>query len=288
MGSLVRRIPVLLVLLAFPTGRAWAQAPAQLLTITPGWSVSIAPYLWLPGINTRLGYDLPDGAGRRLPTDVNFGNGQVVSGLHFALMGAAEIRYERVSLLTDFVYASTGGGSSRFREIDAPGALPYYITPSLQSSGSVTLKPTIWTEAGGYTVLAGDWGNLDVLAGFRLLALSTTTNYGFAAVLTGPFGGNAGLGKYGSLSKSGDIWNGIAGLRGSVRLGTSAFFVPYYFDIGGGGSRLTWQVAAGIGYQGDAWAISATYRALVLDQDSRAVAATVTIRGPVITLTFQF
>ena len=286
MKSLACRAAILLVVVAGLAGNARAQAPAQLVAVQPGWSFSLAPYLWLPDINTNLTYAR---FGERLPTDVSIGPGEIFSGLHFALQGAAEARYDRFSILTDFIYLDTSGGRSRFREIDTAGALPDYVTPSLQSGTSVTLKAKIWTQSGGYTVLAGDWGNLDLLAGFRLLVLSIKTDYGFGGVLTGPLGENAGLGRFGSLSRSGDIWNGIAGFRGSLRLGASSFFVPYYFDIGGGGSHPTWQVASGIGYQGGSWwAVSATYRALAFDQSSRAVAAHVGIHGPMVMASFRF
>ena len=68
--------------------------------------------------------------------------------------------------------------------------------------------------AGGYTVPQGDWGNFDVIAGFR-------------------------------ISRSANVWNGIGGFRGRIR--NSGFFIPYYFDIGAGGSNLTWQIASGVG-----------------------------------------
>ena len=59
---------------------ASAQQPAGLpsrpLTNT-GWSFNVAPYLWLPSINTDLNYNLPAGLGGRLPTEVSAGPGEV-------------------------------------------------------------------------------------------------------------------------------------------------------------------------------------------------------------------
>ena len=59
---------------------------------------------------------------------------------------------------------------------------------------------------GGYTVLQDDWGNFDLIAGFRYLGRMPTTNYNLALALMG-------------------------------RRGSGALFVPYYFDIGAGGSK---------------------------------------------------
>ena len=112
---------------------------------------------------------------------------------------------------------------------------------TLTTSTSTNLKSTIWTFAGGYTVAEGNWGNVDLIAGVRLLAIDDATNFGLAVDITRPDGSIA-LGHSGNLSASKSVWNGIGGVRGRVYLGDSdwfgggEFFVPYYFDIGGGGS----------------------------------------------------
>jgi hypothetical protein len=266
---------------------AKAQSTTQLLAQQSGWSFSVAPYLWLPDIHTNMDYNVADGRGSRLPTEIDIGPGQYISGLHFAFQGAAEARYGRLSILTDLVYLDTGGGRSRFRQLDTPGQ-PANLSVGLQTSTSVTLQSAVWTETGGYTVLWGDWGNLDVLAGFRLLSLSARTDYSVNASVTGPLGGSAVLGRNGSLSRSGDIWNGVAGFRGNVRLGKSSFFVPFYFDIGGGGSNSTWQIASGLGYQAHWGAISITYRYLSFQQSNKFAAAHLQMYGPMLMGTFRF
>jgi hypothetical protein len=48
------------------------------------------------------------------------------------------------------------------------------IVKASQLHTGTTLDLTIWTLAGGYTVLQGGWGNLDVIAGLRLLAVNAT------------------------------------------------------------------------------------------------------------------
>ena len=42
------------------------------------------------------------------------------------------------------------------------------------------------------------------------------------------------------ISDSGDVWDGIVGLRGNVKL-DKYWYLPYYFDVGTGASDLTWQ-----------------------------------------------
>ena len=100
--------------------------------------------------------------------------------------------------------------------------------------------------AGGYTVAQGDWGNFDAIAGFRLLDVNARVNYSLGLTIEGPRGNGATFGGIGSVSGSGDIWNGIGGFRGRLRLGNAGLFIPYYFDIGAGGSNLTWQISSGL------------------------------------------
>jgi len=39
----------------------------------------------------------------------------------------------------------------------------------------------VWSLASGYTLLQGDWGNLDAVAGLRMLVIDSTTNYQLSA-----------------------------------------------------------------------------------------------------------
>jgi hypothetical protein len=88
------------------------------------------------------------------------------------------------------------------------------ISRSPQASVSTTPGMTIWTLAGGYTVLQGDWGNLDVIAGLRLLTVNATTNFNLTVTFAGPRGNGATFGGIGGVSGSQNIWNGIGGIRG--------------------------------------------------------------------------
>jgi len=103
-----------------------------------------------------------------------------------------------------------------------------------------------------------------------------------------PRGNGATFGGLGGISGGGDIWNGIAGFRGRIRLGNIGLFIPYYFDIGTGGSRLTWQIASGLGYQ-TGWAgVALTYRYLSFEQSSSAVVQHLSMGGPMVMVNFSF
>jgi hypothetical protein len=244
--------------------------------------------MWLPKVDAGLSYYLPPQLGGRLPTDVTSGPGNYLSKLNFAAMFAADAQYDRFSLLTDFVYANGGAGSTNIKSLDFVGLPSQPISRSLETSASTTLKTTIWTLAGGYTVARGDWGNMDVLAGFRYLGINANTDYSLALMVTGPRGNGATFGGVGSISGSRDIWNGIAGFRGRIHLPVEGLFIPYYFDIGAGGSNLTWQIASGLGYQ-TGWAgVSVLYRYLSSEQGSSSVVQHLNLGGPMVMVNFTF
>jgi hypothetical protein len=266
--------------------------PAQPQTAdgTASWQFNVAPYLWLPTANVTLNYNLPPGLSGRLPTDVSSGPGDYLSHLNFATMVAADAQYGRFSLLTDFIYTnfSATGGASHIKSVDFLGLPAIPIDRSVQLGVGTTLKATIWTLAGGYTVLQGEWGNLDLLVGVRVLSVTARTNYSLAVSIAGPRANGPSFGGIGYVSGTDDVWNGIAGLRGRIRLANNGFFLPYYFDIGGGGSQPTWQIAGGIGYQ-TGWAgVSVTYRYLSFNQGSGVTVHKLSLGGPMMMVNFTF
>lgn len=289
---LISGLACALLLTAATWSGARAQQPASLSPTAgqAGWTFNVAPYFWLPVIRATPDYHLPPDLGGRLPTEVSQGPGSYLTHLDFGAMIAADARHGPFSLLTDFIFTrwSASGSDTHIKSVDFAGLPSVPISRSLQTSVGITSDATIWTLAGGYTVLQGDWGNLDLLAGFRLLVFSSTTDFNLALKLTGPRGNGATFGGAGSVSGSQDVWNGIGGFRGKVRLGTSRFFVPYYFDIGAGGSQLTWQIAAGLGYQFPWGSLSASYRYLSFEQGGNAVVHHFSLGGPMLMANFSF
>jgi hypothetical protein len=85
-----------------------------------------------------------------------------------------------------------------------------------------------------------------------------------------------------------NLWDGIAGIRGSVNLGRGGFFIPYYLDVGAGSSNLTWQVASGIGYRTGPFSFSAQYRYLAFEQGKNAVVGRLSLGGPIVDLAVSF
>jgi hypothetical protein len=279
------------LLAAAGMSRAHAQQPissGQQGTNPSGWTFDVAPYLWMPTINSSLSFNLPPALGGTVSAAPSIGFGDLVSHLNFGAMVAADARYDRFSILTDFMYMNLSGTAGQLRSVNFPRLQAIPISGGVRASESMNLNTSIWTLAGGYTLLQGGWGNLDVIAGFRYLELNVRTNYSLGLTITGPRGNGATFGGVGSVSGDGHIWNGIGGFRGRILIGNTSLFIPYYFDAGAGGSNLTWQIASGLGYHVGFADISLTYRYLNFQQSSSSTVQRLSINGPMLALNFTF
>ena len=265
---------------------AQAQAPfggrPDQINGVQGWTFNVAPYMWLPTINAGVNYHLPVAA--RVPGSIEASPDDYLDKLNFAAMGAAEARYDRWSILTDLLYMNLGTKQSHLSEINYRGQQSIPIQSTIDISAR--LGTTVWTQAGGYTVARGPWGNFDVLVGFRYLGANSTTDYALTAAVVVP--GGPTLARTGSLKGTQDIWNGIAGFRGRFLVGNSGMFIPYYFDVGAGESKYTLQMATGIGYQ-TGWAgVSLIYRYLAFEEGKNDTVNYLRMGGPMLVLNVSF
>jgi hypothetical protein len=147
---------------------------------------------------------------------------------------------------------------------------------------------TVWTLAGGYTLATGGWGNINAIAGARLLAIDVTTNYDLNADLYYNNNTNLALTKSGTLSASAADWDAIVGARGRIDIPNSSFYVPFYFDVGTGALPLTWQAYTGLGYH-TAWAdYSLGYRYLAYENNGNAHVKSLAMGGVMMAASFHF
>jgi hypothetical protein len=257
--------------------------------VTPGWTFNVAPYLWTPQIDSTVNYRIPSIAAT-MPTTVSVSPDDYLRKLHFAGMIAGEARYQRFSVLTDFQYYTFNSSSfdTRVTSIDIRGRPRLPLSSSASAGSQTKLDTTVWTLAGGYVLADGEWGFVEGIAGVRYLNVSTTTNYNLGVTVTGPFGGSNTFGGSGAIGASGTVWNGIGGVRGRFKFSGSNWYVPYYFDIGAGGSDLTWQISAGVGYQKGPVGISLLYRYLSFQQPKGEEIRELTMGGPMAMLNFSF
>jgi len=240
------------------------------------WTFAVRPYLWAPGIDGTLKYDIPptgDGA-----SNVDFSS-YVLENLSFALMLTAEARKGEWSVLTDVVYLDVESGDAKVKSGRFAGAIAADLGTTAKLSG------VLWELAGGYTVARGGNSSLDVLAGFRYLGIEAKTDWKLS--ITDNVSGGT-FARSGSASSRVDLWDGIIGVRGIVGLGDGRWAIPYYLDVGAGDSSFTWQGVAGIEYRYDWGDLQLLYRYTYYDMKSDKLLQNVSLGGPAIGVNFRF
>lgn len=248
-----------------------------------GWRFTVTPYVWLPSINGNLRYDLPPNSGNARSADVGIDSVNLLEAINFAGMIAAEARYDRFSIMTDFIYLDMGNAGSRVDSVNFGGNA---VSSALDAGTNTSVQGSLWTLAGGYTLAQGDWGNVDAFAGFRLFSISANSDVRLSADVMGP-NNSVALSRTMRLSDSATLFDGIVGARGRFLLG-SGFHLPYAVDIGAGSSQLTWQAMAGIGYQ-TGWAgVTLGYRYLSYDQGNDKLVQDFSFSGPFLAVNFSF
>jgi hypothetical protein len=253
----------------------------------PAWSFSITPYVWLPTISSNAQVDRPRSGTVSTSTDVGFGD--YISNINLAAMVGGAARYDRFAVMTDVVYvnASLTSSTTHLSSVNlGPG--PIDIPRSQQVGTGTRLNATIWSLAGSYTVMEDDWGNLDAVAGLRMLAVDSNTNYSLTADFLLP-NRTVGLSRFGSLDVNKTYFNAIGGIAGRIKIPNSKFYLPFYFDAGGGAMPLTWQAYGGIGYSAASWAdISLGYRYLTFESNGGNGVQSLSFSGVILAANFRF
>jgi hypothetical protein len=251
------------------------------------WQYSITPYLWLPAVDGNLRFG-PPAAGGATP-NVSVDAETMLGALDFAFMFSADARKGKWSIATDLIYLDLSSDKSGVNSIDFnAGNGPVNIANTALDAGTdVKLKGTVWTLAGGYSLLHEPRKSLDVIAGFRYFDLEATTSWLLTATVTDPVGGGT-FSRVGSSTKSDQIWDAIIGVRGQFKVGDGKWFVPYYLDVGGGDSKLTWQGVMGVGYSYKWGDLGLVYRYLSYEQGGNNLIEKLAFGGLALGASFRF
>ena len=226
-------------------------------TVDPDkWQFQFSPYFWLAGLHGT------GGVGNRT-TNVDESFSDVFHALNFAFMGTFEARKGKFISLTDLEYVSVSDDKA------TPG--PFFSTVD------AGFKTFIFDQEVGYRLLDNEKGaTLDVLGGARVWRVKT--DFEFAA----------GILPATRIEASRSWVDAVGGLRGKMAL-SEKFFLTGKFDLGGGGSKFTWQVFGGAGYNlNPKIALIFGYRALDVDYDKNNFVFDMNQRGPIVGLGFRF
>jgi hypothetical protein len=224
------------------------------------WQFNLTPYLWIAGVSGTVKTPNPN-----VPAQsVEAGFGDVLSHLDaIPIMGAAELRYGRLGLLTDIIAISVKS------DIQTNGIL--------FAGGSVKLTQVIGTALGAYRVIEDERQSLDLGIGVRAFGMSTK------------FSLDAGLLPGFSFSRGTDWANVIGGARYRFALDPK-WSLTAYGDVGGGAnSELTWQVLGTVDYRiSDSITASLGFRHLQFEYYGRFLRQNMGMTGPILAGTVRF
>jgi hypothetical protein len=250
-----------------------APIAAQAQAANDKWQWELGIYGWFPAIGGTTSF--PSGASG---PSIDVSASDVLDALKMTFMGQAEVRKGRWGAWTDLVYADLGGTKNGSHDFTVDGR-PVTATAGL----TLDVKSTVWTLAGIYNLSSTPENTTDLLFGARMLNLKETLNWSLASSIPElPT-------RSGEASVDGTNWDAIVGLKGRYYLGAERkWFLPYYVDVGGGQSKLTWQVNAGVGYTFDWGSVFATWRYLDYNFKSGDALQSMTMNGALIGVAFQF
>jgi len=239
------------------------------------WHFSLTPYLWLSAFSGTFHIDTPSG-GRTI--DVHASAGDILKSLKFGVMAMGEARHGEWSVFTDIIYARLSDDKTDVRSVTGPGG---QIEIPVTVAAKAGLKEGIWTIVGAYSLYHEERSALDGFVGTRYFGAKVSVEWQFAGPLML-------LPQSGRNERDAHIWDAIVGFKGRYAFGGTPWSIPYYADIGTGGSELTWQAMAGIDYAYSWGDVSLMYRYLDFRPGGVKVVENLALHGPALGVKFTF
>jgi len=230
---------------------------------TDTWQHELTIYGWYAGIDGAVQFPGPLVAG----TDFTVDASDILSNLNMIFMGGWQSKRNKWSFIADVVYMDVGDSVS---QTVTPGS------SGVPVSASLDLDIATWLLHGGvgYDLMQSDGGSLAVVGGVRYMTLDVDVKAGFG-------------GPEVEKSQSEGLLDGIIGLRGAINFNKN-WYLPYYADIGTGGSDLSYQLFAAIGYRFGWGDIRLGYRHLSYEMDDDFIMQNMDLSGPVLGVGFTF
>jgi hypothetical protein len=227
-----------------------------------GWDFDLAIYGWLPTIEGKLAYEIPE-----LGDSIEVDPETLLENLQFTAMIGFAANRGKWSILGDVIYLNEAASQEELLDIGS----------GVNLRADIDLKAWLLGVAGAYEVVGSSRSSLGVLVGARYFSTDSTLRLR----ADGPLETDA------SLSSSASLWNGVVGVRGWLGL-SDHWFVPYHLDLGTGDSDFTWQGYAGIGHQWRWGSLVLGYRYLDFDQGDDSEVRGLTMAGAELGVSFRF
>jgi hypothetical protein len=227
------------------------------------WQFKAQAYGWLPAIKGTLPTD----------DDIEITLDEILDSLDFTFMGGIMASRGKWSIVSDVVYLKLSPDEAGKTTIPiGPLSIPTRV------DFGADMETWIANLAGSYSIHRTDKHDVQVLAGVRYFSLEVGTELDASVI---PGGGAVVDGRD-------DVWDGIIGLRGVSEL-SDKWWLNYRFDIGTGGSDLTWNAVAQFGYTYDWGSLVVGYRYLSYDFDSDfKLMKDLDVHGPLIGALWEF
>ena len=241
------------------------------------WKYEASVYLFLSDVSGRVVFP-PTGASKEATVDI----GDILSDLKMGFMGSFEARRGPWGVFTDIAYMDVGNvkENSKALSIGRVG-----IPADVNTNLSFDLKLWAWALLGEYALVADPDFRLDLLAGTRVLDVRPKVDY----TLTGNVGPIALPDRSGRREVKEQNWDVLIGIKGRASFAPGGgWYVPYYFDIGTGESKLTFQAMAGVGY-GFGWGdVVVSWRYLDYQMKSGKPIEELNFSGPQVAALFRW
>ena len=250
-------------LLAFSCFLVFCTAMPSHSTAQEEWQFKVSPYLWTPGLAGDIS---PTAMAPTASVDMDIAD--VLSKLNLGVMGMAEARKGRWSVLGNVFYANIS-------EKEDVSLGPGIVTPS--RSIKVGARTFFAGLGVGYDIYADERARITTAAGLRYWDVENELRVtgGIATIDT----------------TESETWvDPLIGIGGVYDLG-DGFSLEGYADVGGFGigSDLTWSVLGLVGYRiNEATTATLGWRHLAVDYDDDGFLFDVGMSGPIAGITFNF
>ncbi|MGA9572729.1 MAG: hypothetical protein WBS20_02145 [Lysobacterales bacterium] len=195
---------------------------------------------------------------------LNFGD--IISNLDLAVMTTMGARKDKFSMLADVIYLDIGDSQRHQGE---------FLGQPVSGRLDVGLKSWVLNLIGGYNLIDSGKNIFDIAAGARYLNVDIEAKFKL----------NDNKRR---VSGSDSVWDGVIGFKGRHNY-PDGYSFNYYADVGGGDSKLTWQLASNFSYDYKKFTGIVGYRYLKwnLGNASEAIDDMV-IHGPYVSAKFSF
>ena len=226
------------------------------------WQFKFQTYGYLPTIEATLSTD------DEIKLDVS----DIFDYLDMTFLGVFQARRGKWAFVSDAAYLkisddNTGNTTVPIGPVNVP----------TQVGIDFELESWVVNLAGAYRVYQADTFDVQVLAGARYLTMDVDAKLDISLIPGEKV-----------IDASDDVWDAIVGLRGLADL-SDKWWLVYRFDIGAGGSDLTWNAVAQVGRKYDWGSLVAGYRYVHYDFDSDfKLLKDLDVYGPVIGAAWEF